>query len=445
MVIRVGGACQNATMPQNSTMPSLWRNRPYVYLLSGETVSSFGAMITHVALPITAVTYLAATEFQVGVLGAAESAAFLFLALPAGAWVDRMSHRRVMIAANIARSGLLGLIPLAWALHILSIGWLMWVALGVGVCRVFFDVAYMSIVPSLVPKAQLTEANSRLQATLEVANIAGPSAGGFLAKVVSAPLLPLASVIGFVSSAFAIWRIPEPVVTRSEAPRHLRREIREGVEFVWHQPLIRPVVLAAMTSNLFGTIAFTMFPVLALREFGLGSGAYGLIMTAGSFGAITGALLGPILARRFGEGHAVPMATIASGVFAFVVPCSFLVPRPVAPYVLGLGSFLMLVGIVAFNITQVSLRQRVCPPRLLGRMNATIRFAIWGVMPVSALLSGAIASAIGLAATFWIGAVGELLSAAFVVFSPLWGLKTIQDYDEAATVEGMAEVPPPVL
>jgi MFS family permease len=188
-----------------------------------------------------------------------------------------------------------------------------------------------------------------------------------------------------------------------------------------------------------------MFPVLALRQFDLGPGVFGLIMTAGSVGAILGALLGPVLARRFGEGHAVPLATIASGVFAFVVPCAFLVPRVLAPYVLGLGEFLMLVGIVAFNITQVSLRQRVCPPRLLGRMNATIRFAIWGVMPISSLLSGAIASAIGLAATFWIGAVGELLSAAFVVFSPLWGLKTIEDYDEAATTQGLAEVPPPVL
>ena len=426
-------------------MPSLWRNRAYVYLLSGETVSSFGAMIVHVALPITAVTYLAATEFQVGLLGAAETAAFLFLALPAGAWVDRMSHRRVMIAANLVRASLLGLIPLAWGLGILSIGWLMWVALGVGICRVFFDVAYMSIVPSLVPKKQLTEANSRLQATLEVANIAGPSAGGFLAKVISAPILPLASVVGFLASAFAVWRIPEPVVARSSAPRHLRKEIREGVDFVRHQPLIRPVVLAATTSNLFGTIAFTMFPVLALREFGLGPGVFGLIMTAGSVGAIVGALLGPVLARRLGEGHAVPIATIASGVFAFVVPCSLLVPRALAPYVLGLGSFLMLVGIVAFNITQVSLRQRVCPPRLLGRMNATIRFAVWGVMPISALLSGVIADGIGLASTFWIGATGELLAAGFVVFSPLWGLKAIEDYDEAATPQGVAEVPPPVI
>jgi predicted MFS family arabinose efflux permease len=320
----------------------------------------------------------------------------------------------------------------------------MWVALGVGVCRVFFDVAYMSIVPSLVPKTQLTEANSRLQATLEVANIAGPSAGGFLAKVISAPILPLASVIGFLGSAFAIWRIPEPAVTRSAAPRHLRREIREGVDFVWHQPLIRPVVLAATTSNLFGTIAFTMFPVLALREYGLSSEVYGLIMTAGSVGAILGALLGPILARRFGEGHAVPITTIAAGMFAFVVPCSFLVPRALAPYVLGLGSFLMLVGIVAFNITQVSLRQRVCPPRLLGRMNATIRFAVWGVIPLAALLSGVLAGAIGLAATFWISAVGQLFAAGFVIFSPLWGLKTIEDYDEDATSLGIAEVPPPV-
>ncbi len=426
-------------------MPSLWRNRPYVYLLSGETVSSFGAMIVHVALPITAVTYLAATEFQVGVIGAAESAAFLFLALPAGAWVDRVSRRRVMIAANVLRAALLGVIPLAWGLGVLSVGWLMWVALGVGTCRVFFDVAYMSIVPSLVPKKQLTEANSRLQATLEVANIAGPSAGGFLAKVVSAPVLPLASVVGFLSSAFAVWRIPEPRRVAATGARDLRAEIREGVSFVAHQPLVRPVAQAAMVSNFFGTISMTMFPVLALREFGMGPGVFGLIMTVGSVGAITGALLGPVLARRLGEGHAVPVTAIATGVASFLTPASTLVPRALAPYALGVGSFLLMVSIVAFNIAQVSIRQRVCPTRLLGRMNATFRFAVWGIMPIASLLSGAIASAIGLHATFWLGAFGELLSTAFVVFSPLWRLAAVVDVEDDVATQGLTEVPPPVV
>lgn len=424
---------------------TLWRNRPYMLLLSGETISSFGAMILHVALPITAVTYLAATEFEVGLLGAAESAAFLFLALPAGAWVDRLSHRRVMIAANLSRAVLLSLIPLAWAMGVLSVAWLMWVALGVGVTRVFFDLAYMSIVPSLVPKSQLTEANSRLQATLEVANIAGPSAGGWLAKVVSAPILPLASVVGSLASAFAIWRIPEPKAAVSADGRDIRREIREGVDFVRRHPLLSRVVLAAMTSNLFGTLMFTMFPVLVLRELGLGPEVFGLFMTISSIGAITGALLGPLIVKRAGEGHAIPLTALWESVAAFSMPLALVVPRPLAPYVLGVGGFLALTGIVAFNIAQVSLRQRVCPPRLLGRMNATVRFAVWGIMPISALASGGVAHALGLQATFWIGAFGGLIAAAILVFSPLWGLKKVDDYDEAAVPEALAEVPPPAL
>ncbi len=425
--------------------PSLWRNRSYILLLSGETVSSFGAQIANVALPITAVTYLAATAFQVGLIGAAESAAFLFLALPAGAWVDRMSRRRVMIAANAVRAALLLLIPLAWAAGVLSVSWLIWIGLAIGLCRVFFDVAYMSIVPSLVPSAQLTDANSRLQATLEVANIGGPSAGGFLAKVISAPVLPLASVIGFLSSAFAVWRIPEPPPVAPDGPRDLKREIREGVVFVRHHPLLSRVVYSAMVSNLFGTLSFTMFPVLILRELGLGPEVLGLLMTVSSLGAIGGALAGPVIARRLGEGHAIPVAAIIDGIAGFGTPIALLVPRSDAVWVLGVSGFIMLFGIVVFNIAQVSMRQRVCPPHLLGRMNATVRFAVWGVMPIASLLSGAIAQAIGLQATFWIGAIGVLLATGILVFSPLWGLKKVDDYQEEATTEALAEVPPPVL
>ncbi|MCJ7826814.1 MAG: MFS transporter, partial [Demequinaceae bacterium] len=352
-----------------STAPSLWRNRPYMYLLSGETVSSFGAQIAHIALSITAVNYLAATEFEVGLLGAVESVAFLFLALPAGAWVDRMSHRRVMIASNIIRAALLSLIPLAWAFGVLSISWLMWVGLGIGVCRVFFDVAFMSIVPSLVPTNQLTDANSRLHGTLEVANIAGPSVGGLLAKVISAPVLPLSTVMGFLISSFAVWRIPEPVITRSTAPRNLVHEIGEGVNFVRHHPLVSRLVLSATVTNFFSTLMMTMFPVLVLRHFGLGPGAFGFLMTVASIGAICGALAGPFFARRLGEGHAVPMTALLEGIAAFSMPLSMVVPRSLGPYVLGAGGFVVLFAILAFNVCQVSLRQRACPPRLLGRMN----------------------------------------------------------------------------
>ena len=426
--------------------PSLWRNRSFMLLLSGETASTFLAAFLHVALPAIAVTTLLASDFQVGLLGASESVAFLFLTLPAGAWVDRLSRRRVMIAANLVRACLVALIPIVWAFGVLSIPWLLWIVFGLGVCRVFFDVAYMSILPTLVSRAELTNANSRLQATFEVANAAGPSVAGPLVGAFSAPVAPLLSVGGFLASAFTTWRIREPVVPRTVTKRDLGGEIREGLDFVRHHPLISRVVYSAMLSNLFGGLTFTMFPVLILRQFAFGTTGLGFLMTIGSLGALTGALAGPVFVRRLGDGHAIPIAALIEGVAGFGVPASLLVPHAWAFATLAASNFVMLMGIVAFNIAQVSLRQRVCPERLLGRMNATIRFAVWGVNPIASLLSGTIAALIGLQNLFWIGATGAMLAILILVFSPLWGLKKVDSYDEsAATAEALSEVPPPVL
>lgn len=425
--------------------PSLWRNRSFMLLLSGETASTFLAAFLHVALPAIAVTTLVASEFQVGLLGASESAAFLFLTLPAGAWVDRLSRRRVMITANLVRAALVALIPLAWVFNILSIPWLLWIVFGLGVCRVFFDVAYMSILPTLVTKATLTDANSRLQATFEVANATGPSIAGPLVAAFSAPVAPLMSVGGFLASAFTSWRIREPVVTRTVAQRDLGGEIREGLDFVRHHPLISRVVYSAMLSNLFGGLTFTMFPVLVLRQFGFGPTGLGLLMTISSLGALAGALAGPVFVKRLGDGHAIPMTALYEAVAGFGVPASLLVPHAFAFATLAVSGFLMMFGIVAFNIAQVSLRQRVCPERLLGRMNATVRFAVWGVNPFASLLSGTIAMLIGLQGLFWIGATGSMLAILILVFSPLWHLKKVDSYEEGVAAEGLAELPPPVL
>jgi MFS family permease len=408
---------------------SLWRNRPYMLLLSGETVSQFGSQITNVAMPIAAVSYLHASEFEVGLLGAAQMAAFLVLGLPAGAIVDRLSRRRVMIWANVIRALLLAIIPAMWLMGVLSVSGLVAVALLTGACAVFFDVAYMSIVPSLVPRAQLADANSRLESTLQTARIAGPAIGGALAKVVSAPLLPIGATVGYLASAFALSRIANDVPEPRAPGSRLWAEIREGASFVFRHPIIGRIVGSTAGSNLFSALIMTMVPVLVLRELGFGEIAFGALLTVGSVGAVAGGLSAPTLTRWLGEGHAIVVTYVATAVAMFGFVAVFWVPDAWVFLSLAVTEFWMGFTILAFNVCQVSVRQKLCPPRLLGRMNASIRFAVWGVAPVGALASGVLASQIGLEPTFWIGVTGALAAAGFLVFSPLWRMRDVPDPD----------------
>lgn len=406
-------------------MPSLWRNRPYMSLLTGETIQGFGVEIAQVAIPIIAVTYLVASESQVGMLAAAEGVAFLLLSLPVGAWVDRVSRRKVMIWANVARAIVMAAIPALWFTDVLSVNWLMVGALLISMAAVCFDMAYMSIVPSLVPHDQLDVANSRLQTTAETARAAGPGIGGLLAKAISAAWLPLAATAGYLASAWSIWRIPadEPPPRAHDAS--FVTEIREGLSFVFRHPFIRPLVLSTATSNLFGNVAYAMFPILLLRHLGLGPFSYGLVLTAGAVGGIAGALVGPRFIRRFGEGHAIPMSYIIGSIPMFLTAASFFLPRHPAIIVVAISAFFGTAGIVAFNVVQVSMRQRQCPPRMLGRMTASIRTVIWGVGPIGAIASGIVATHWGLATAFWIGATGNAAGVLFLAFSPLWRMREV--------------------
>lgn len=408
-----------------ASLPSLWRNRPYMALLTGETVQGFGVEIAQVAIPIIAVTYLVASEFEMGLLAAAEGLAFLVLSLPVGAWVDRLSRRAVMMWANATRALVMAAVPVLWFTGVLEIHWLMVGALVMSAAAVFFDMAYMSIVPTLVHRDQLDVANSRLQTTAEAARAAGPGLGGLLARVIAPPLLPLAATLGYLASAFSIWRIPADQKPQRLSDASLVKEMKEGLRFVFHHPFIRPLVISTAVSNLFGNIAFAMFPILLLRELELDPAIYGLVLTAGSLGGIVGALSAPWFIRRFGEGHAVPVTYLAASIPPFLMVAAFYLPRELAIVSVALAGFTGLAGIVAFNVTQVSMRQRQCPERLLGRMTASIRFVIWGVAPIGALLSGLVATHWGLSTAFWIGAVGELLGVFFLILSPLWRMGVV--------------------
>ncbi|MDO7881155.1 MFS transporter [Protaetiibacter sp. WY-16] len=403
----------------------LRRNRNFLWFWGGEAVSQLGAQFTLLAIPVLAVTFLGATEWQVGLLGAAQTAAFLLVGLPAGAWLDRMLKRRAMIAADIVRAAALATLPALWFAGHLEMWHLYVVGIVVGVATVFFDVAYQSYVPILLPSSQIGSGNSRLETTSQIASIGGPGLAGALLTIVSAPVLLVVDAISYVVSAFAIWRVRD---TETTPPRHERRplatEIAEGIAFVFRHRLLRAIVLTTAATNFFGFFITTLEALYVLRELDLGPASLGLMYSVGSVGGLLGAVATPWFTRLIGEGTAITVSAIGFGIATAAYPLASLAGVAALPVLIG-GMLLQSFFVLVYNITQVTMRQRLCPPRLLGRMNASIRFVVWGVMPLGSLAGGALGTGLGIVPTMWIGTVGGLLGAAFVLFSPLTGMREL--------------------
>lgn len=404
---------------------SLWRDGNFLTMWSGQALSQFGAQITELALPVLAVLLLQATEFDVGLLGAAGTAAFLLVGLPAGAWIDRLRKRHVMIVADVIRAVALAALPLLWWAGLLQIWHMVLVALVMGVATVFFDVSYQSVVPSLVPADHIAEANGKLESTAQLAGIAGPAAGGWLIGVITAPFAVLVTAVTYLLSAGALLRTRDSELV---AARHdhdpLVASIREGLRWVFGNVHLRRIVGTTGVSNFFSTITFTLLPIFLLRTLGLSPAQMGVIFAVGAVGGFVGALVTPRILRRLGEARTIPASAIVFSLIALLLPAAVAVPAIAFPLLL-VQSFLGTFSVLLYNITQVTFRQRITPPRLLGRMNASIRFCVWGVMPIAALLAGALGTWLGVPTTMWIAAAGALASALFVVTGPFWRMREL--------------------
>lgn len=387
-------------------------------LLAGQALSQFGFQFELLAMPVIAVTLLHATEAQMGYLNAANTAAFLLVGLLAGGWVDRMRKRQVMIVADWVRAAAICAIPILWLGGTLEIWHLYLVAGLVGVATVFFDVGYQSYIPILVPSDQVGRANGVLEGVAQVARLGGPGIAGALLSVLAAPLLMLANAIGFALSAVSLGLIrddemPAPVSQR----RHLFVEIGEGISFVASQPLLRLLLTSTGLSNLGSTIVFTLLPLVVLRDVGAPPPTLGILFTAGAVGGVIGSVISARFAERFGEGPALRITLTLAGLATLLFPLATQLPVGPALVLLTLAEVLLSFSVVVYNMVQVTARQRLCPPRLLGRMNASIRFVVWGIMPLAALLAGWLGSTLGAHSTLWIGAVAQACSALPFLFS----------------------------
>ncbi|MEQ4722442.1 MFS transporter [Nonomuraea sp. B19D2] len=396
---------------------ALLRDPDFRRLFTAHVAVQAGTQVLALALPLIAVLALRASPLQVGVLAMCQTLAFLVIGLPAGAVVDRLRKRNVMIVAGWGRMLAVGSIPLAWWLDLLTIGQLYGVALVLGGFTVFFDVAYQSYIPHLAGRGRLVQANSALEAVHTVARLGGPSAGGYLVQLLTAPFALIATVLGFAWSALWLGQIrtAEPRLERGPRSR-LGGEILEGLAFVLGHPLLRRIAGGTATLNLFTSMARPVLLMLLARELGLAAGTIGPIMAASGLGGLAGALVNAAVVRRVGHGPAIWLS------IALPVPLMFALPWAQADWRLGvyvLWELVFGIGTVVFNITQLSFRQAVTPAPLLGRVNATMRFLVWGTLPMGGLLGGVLAETIGIRPTILVAASVGGLAFLWVVTSPL--------------------------
>jgi MFS family permease len=405
----------------------LWSHGDFLKLWTGQTISEFGSQVSQLAIPWVALVTLNATPFEIATLGTVEFLPFVLFTLPAGVWVDRLRRRSILIAGDFGRALLLVSIPIAYALGDLTLAQLYIVGFLVGIHTVFFDVAYQSYLPSLVDRDSLIEGNSKLNVTSSGAQLAGPGAAGGLIALATAPYAILVDAMSFiVSGGFTMWiRKPEEQPEQPVEQRHLLVELWEGLRYVLRHRLLLPQAMSTGISNFFSSLLFSILIVYAHRRLGMSSGLIGLSFSLGAIGWMIGAAQADRFRRWLGVGGATMLGASLSGPASLLVPFA---PRsfPV-PFLIASGA-IMGFGAVVYNIQQVSLRQAICPPRLQGRMNASMRFLVWGTMPLGSLTGGSIAAAAGLRTALFVGAIGGFASILPIVFSPI---RSLREFPEA--------------
>jgi MFS family permease len=420
---------------------TLVRHADFRRLWAADALSQTGTQVTVIALPLLLIKVLDAGPFEVGLLTTFEFLAFLLIGLPAGVWVDRARRRNVLLIADLVRGLLFGSLPVAWALDVLTLPQVYAVALLGGICTVFFDVAYQSYLPHLVGREHLVEGNAKLQGTQSVAQVAGPTIGGVLVQALTAPYAILVDAVSFLWSAAWISTIRSREARPERAPdRHLGREMKEGLAFVLGHPLLRAITACTATANLFTNVGMTVFVVLLAdaAQLNLSAGTIGLLFSAGAIGGLLGAMVARRFAALVGQGPALWMSIALQAPAMVALP---FVQRGWLLWLVAACSVVSGVTVVVYNITQVSFRQLLCPERLLGRMNATIRFAVWGTIPIGALAGGILGATIGLRPTLWVAVAGSALAVLPVFLSPLRTMRELPTSYVPESAAGVAGVP----
>lgn len=408
----------------------LWRHHNFMLLWTGQTISVFGSMIGVVAMSFTAILFLHATPFQLGVLGAARLVPGFLTSLLAGAWVDRLRRRPILIATDIARAVVLASIPLAAYFHELRMGQLYMVAFLMSILTIFFDVSYESYLPSIVRREDLIESNSKLSASASISEIGGFSVAGWLVQLFTAPFGILIDAFSFIFSAIFLSFISSKEQSKAPVQRQsIRVEIGEGLNQVIRNPLLKASAICTIIRELSWGINGTLVLLYMTKGIGFQPGILGVIWAVGGVSSLFAAVVAARTTKRFGIGPTMIMSLLFAGVAMTFIPLAK--GATLASALLLIASQLLGDGaVIIYEINKVSLQQSVAPKAMLGRVNASMQFIGIGATLVGSLLGGILGEIIGVRPTLMLGAFGVLLSMCWLLFSPIRKLYTMPEASE---------------
>ena len=401
----------------------LWQHHDFVRLWAAAGISAAGTQVTLLALPLTAILVLRASAFEVAALATAATIPNLVLGIAAGIWLDRVRRRPVMVAADFGRAAALASVPVAYGFGILGLPQLYVVALVGGSLNVLFEIASGAYLPSIVPHAQLVEANGKLQSAVVTAQAAGPSIGGALVMLLSAPIAIVADAVSFVVSGSLIasssareqlQREPRPTVTS------LRTELRQAATYLLAHPYLRPLLVGHAIANLALGVLWAIVIVYAVRVLGLMPGTLGIILSLGQVGGLIGATVAHRVAERAGVGRVV----VAS--FFLFAPATLLIAaatEQTAIVFVTVGWTLESLARSLYAVSATSVRQALVPDRLQGRVIGLTTTVGTGAFPLGSLLGGALAGVFGLREAMFFAAGAAVLPFIAVALSPVRALR----------------------
>jgi MFS family permease len=415
--------------PDVESVPSLWRHADFLKLWTGQTISELGSVVTRTAVPLVALLVLGAGPTEMALLVVAGSLAILLVGFVAGAWVDRVRRRPLLIGTDAIRSLLLLSIPIAYATGVLGMEQLYVVTFVEGCLGALFNAAYPAYVPSLIGVDRVVDGNSKLATSSSLAEIGGPGLAGALVQLVSAPFAILVDAVSFAVSAVSLLliRTPEPARPARTTTTAIRLEIVEGLRLVRHDRILLPIALRSAVAHVAGSFYGVLYTIYLIDDLHLSPFLLGIVISAGGVGSLVGSLFAARVIRRFGLGPALIWTATGAAALGILTP---LAQGPVV-----LATIMVFIpqlfgdGLQTIEgVAELSLIQGLSPDRLLGRVNATLEVLSHGIAyPIGALSAAAVAGVIGVRGGITLGWAGMAVSILFLVLSPLPRVRTIKD------------------